>query len=128
MPKVGQTFDRLSTALRLPQLKVLAALGSSSLRREDLAAKAKFRPKTGTINAALHGVKEGSSTGSPRPGLLEMGMVDRIELDIDGLVELRYVATDKGKAALARWLDEHGPLPVGRDKDASVNRRYLSNG
>lgn len=68
--------------LRIPQARVLRALmpGSAAkkpprLTRVELAEHAGFSTTSGTINRVLHGIPQGSSSGNPHPGLLDLGYV-----------------------------------------------------
>ena len=97
------------TTLRVPQarvLKALLALGSGSLTRANLAEIAGFTRTSGTTSRALRGISKGSSSGTPHPGLLELGYVIRTDLDIDGLWEAHYKITDKGIEAVTVYLNE----------------------
>lgn len=104
------------------QLRVLRALATGdALNRPKLCQAAGFSPTSGTITNALNGIRPGSSTGSPRLGLVQMGLVERLELDIDGAMEVAFVITAAGRQALA---DRGEELPPLRDKDLSTNNRY----
>ena len=116
--------------LKLPQARVLNALmacddgANPVLSRMQLAENAGFVPTSGTINGALHGIADGSSTGKPHMGLIDLGYVSRLPLDVDGAVEIHYQITSLGIEALEKYLSDGGKLPPVRDKAASVNRRY----
>jgi hypothetical protein len=119
-PKRGLKLDDLS----IPQARVLRALmptdGSESLpklTRVQLGQRAGFTRISGTINRALHGIREGSSSGNPHKGLLDLELVAAVELN--GILE--YQITTEGMKAIAR----HPELPELRDKTLCINNRYL---
>lgn len=94
------------------------------MTKPALSEAAGFSVGSGTINSSINGVPENSSSGKARPGLLEMKLVRRIDLDVDGQSELVYVITEAGREALRAWMAERGGLPPMRDKTISTNRRY----
>jgi hypothetical protein len=123
--------------VRVPQLRLLQALAPEVdedvpllLSRAQLCARAGFSEISGTITSALNGVKDGSSTvqgGAGRPGLLELGLVARTVLDVDGAEELTFRATPLGVAVLAAYFAGGGKLPKHRDAASSTNQRYRDN-
>lgn len=122
-------MDWTGFRLRLPQIRVLKVLAGSEeddspmLNRAKLSERAGFSPISGTINSCLRGVPHGSSSGPARPGLLTLGYVQTFELDINGIPELVYQITEKGKEALEAVLSEV-KIPKMRDKVMSTNSRY----
>lgn len=117
-----------SVKLRLPQIRVLAVLCASRpdplLSRGALAERCGFSPLSGTVTRVLNGVREGSSSGSARPGLVPIGYVSKTDLDIDGVIETVYQITPQGRQAYEDWIEEHGELPPMRGADISTNKRY----
>ena len=87
-----------------------------------MAAKAGFSPTAGTIYRALHGIREGSSTGPAEKGLLDLGYV--VKHDADDIKLATYEITDAGLDAVTKYLDEYD-LPDLRRRKGSVNLRYL---
>ncbi len=131
MPKFPEEdrkpLSRAPVKLRTPQARILAVLAYEDcppLIKSALAEAAGFTAKSGTINSSLNGIPEGSSSGKPTLGLIEMGYVLRSPLDIDGIQEVVYSITEKGRGALAQWMSDNGGLPKMRDKKISTNRRY----
>jgi hypothetical protein len=121
--------------LRTLQARVLAALqpaNPSDPRRDwptycraQLSARAGYTTRSGSLTRALNGVRFGSSSGDPHPGLLIRGFVEEETLDIDGVKEVSYRATPAGVRAYRAWLESRGgKLPKMRDAEASINRRY----
>lgn len=110
--------------LRLPQVRVLEALRHirGAIPLKTLSSKAGFTSLSGTLTRALHGLKEGSSSGAAHPGLLELGLIESEEVDWDGMKEVVYRLTDKGR----EWLPDEAKaaLPTKRDEVASTNKRY----
>ena len=54
------------------------------------------------MNRILHGIKSGNSKHS---GLIEMGLIEVLVLDIDGVVEYNYRVTAKGIHCLSHQKD-----------------------
>jgi hypothetical protein len=109
--------------LRLPQIRVLRSLAEGQLlTRNKICRAAGFSTGSGTLNYALNGMKVSKANPRPHPGLVELGLITKIDLDIDGVVEVGYRITEEGLAAL----EEYGvaALPPTRDKEVSTNRRY----
>lgn len=120
--------------LRVPQARVLAALVPPYPEdpprlwplwgRPALARRAGYTPVSGSITRALNGIRAGSSSGDPQTGLLALGYVETVEVDVCGVTESNYRITAAGVAALHAYLAEHGELPPLRDQGASTNKRY----
>lgn len=101
-------------------LRAIAERGA--IARTLLADAAGFSRLSGSVTRALHGLREGSSSGAAHPGLITLGLVVVEQLDLDGVKEETVVVTELGKRVAAALGD--APLPKPRDKAASVNRRY----
>ena len=121
--------------LRTPQARVLAALVPAYLddpvsewplvTRAQLAVRAGYTAISGTVTRALNGVRAGSSSGEPHPGLLALGMIEEVALDIDGRIETNYRTTHLGVAAYRRYVESNGgELPKVRDAAICTNDRY----
>jgi hypothetical protein len=121
-------------ALRVPQLRILEVLNGEDpdnpplLSRVKICQRAGFSEISGTITSALNGVPPNSSSGPARPGLVELGMVTKETIDVDGEEELVFRITPAGRAALAAFFDAGGTLPKHRDKKSSTNLRYKEDG
>lgn len=115
--------------IRLPQVRALMVLSEDGCRplltRAKLAERIGLSPISGTLSSVLNGVREGSSSGPARPGILSLGLAERFDIEVEGLLETVYQVTDKGERVLQQILDERGQLPELRDKDISTNKRYL---
>lgn len=119
--------------LRVPQVRVLCVLMPSDtskppsewpfIGRVQMSVRAGYTAVSGTINRILHGIPEGSSSGDPHPGLLEQGLMEEKELDIDGLKEKNYRITPEGVKALEEYL-AWNKLPEIKDKSTCINDRY----
>lgn len=120
--------------LRTPQARVLKALvpDDSSwpvsewplVNRAQLGVRAGYTPISGTVTRALNGIRAGSSSGDPHPGLLERGLVEEVPLVIEGVSEVNYRATAAGVRAYQAYMRAHGTLPEQRDKKSCINNRY----
>lgn len=121
-------------ALRSPQARVLAALQPDDptdqiidwplVTRAQLAVRAGYTAISGTVTRALNGIREGSSSGDPHPGLLARGMIVEVTLDVEGTKEVNYRATDLGVRAYQAYLAERGGLPALKDAATCTNDRY----
>lgn len=112
--------------LSVPQARLLAALASApagGLPREACCLRAGLSPTSGTFPSAVTGVREGSTHGPPSPGLLRMGLVRAVRVDVDGLQEVAYAVTQAGRDALAAWLSRNR-LPAVKERAAATNKRY----
>jgi len=125
--------------LRVPQARVLLALQPDChedpfsewplLTRAMLGVKAGYTPLSGSITRALNGVRDGSSSGPPQRGLIELGMVEVISLNIEGLTEDNYRITPTGVTAISSYLKENGgDLPPLKDVAICTNNRYRKGG
>lgn len=115
-------MPQLIARLRVPQLRVLQVLSQGgAMSRQRICQLVGFSDTSGTMSYMLHGKKVSKANPIPFPGLLELGMLCRDELDIDGVSEIVYRITKKGREALA---EQGGELPELRDKSLCTNRRY----
>ncbi len=122
--------------LRVPQARILRALmpddpsGPRSnwptLTRPVLAQLAGYTPISGSVTRALVGIREGSSSGDPHLGVVQLELVRVMELNMDGVTEINYRITPLGIAALHQFLASGGKLPPVRDPSVHTNNRYLS--
>jgi hypothetical protein len=112
--------------LLVPQARVLSGLydGSPFLTREKMSLRAGYTAISGTVTRALNGLREGSSSGAAHRGIIDLGYVRAVEIDVDGATELAYQITDAGRAALEKWLADGNALPELRDKESATNKRY----
>lgn len=118
--------------LKIPQVRVLQCFtsGRPLLNRAKIAERAGFSELSGTVTRVLNGLREGSSSGAAHPGLLTLGYIERIDLEVEeGVTETCYRITDAGARALAAWDAERGGKSVTmRDKTSSINHRYKRGG
>lgn len=123
-----------NTKLRTPQARVLAALVPEYrddpvsewplVTRTQLAVKAGYTALSGTVTRVLNGIRAGSSSGEPHPGLLARGFVVEVTLNIDGVSETNYRATLAGVQAYDAHIASGKRLPPNRDAKLCVNDRY----
>jgi hypothetical protein len=124
----------MSVKLRLPVYKCLNVLrthnGSRPMYyRIDLARKAGFKPGSGTINVVLHGIKKGSKYARPHKGALDLGLIEKVEVEVDGdRTETVYRIGLAGTEALHAY--EHSETFSAkkarkvREASLCVNKRY----
>ena len=120
--------------LRTPQARVLASLVPETpdipridwpiLTRAKLGIKAGYTAISGSVTRALNGIRPGSSSGDAHLGLLDLGFVEEVVLDIDGTTEVNYRATAAGVGAYREYLSAQGALPELRDPAVCTNERY----
>lgn len=121
--------------LRTPQARVLAALQPDDpsdpvsewplVTRAQLGVRAGYTAISGTVTRALNGIKPGSSSGDAHPGLLMLGMVEEVVLDVEGVTEVNYRATTEGVSAYRLHCATSGAsLPPLRDAATCTNDRY----
>lgn len=123
--------------LRIPQARVLRALLPADpsdppsewplLNRAGLGVGAGCTPTSGTITRALNGIREGSSSGDAHPGLLALGLVEEVAIDIEGRTEVNYRATLAGVAAYQAFVAQGGKLPPVKDAAHCTNDRYTKS-
>jgi hypothetical protein len=132
-----QPCPQQSCSLRVPQARVLAALVPDDptdppsewplLTRAQLGIRAGYTGTSGSITRTMNGLREGSSSGNAHPGLLGAGLVEAIEIDVDGLAETNYRITAAGIAAYqAHVAATGGKLPEVKSAALCVNNRYRS--
>lgn len=136
MPKSlrDSPFQQDPVRLRTMQARVLSALIPSTpempveswpvLCKAQLGIRAGYTAISGSITRALNGIPPGSSSGEPHLGLLDLGLVISIILDIDGLEEVNYRTTPAGVAAYQTHIAERGELAKRKSVTASTNQRY----
>jgi hypothetical protein len=110
----------------VPQARVLKALrdAGAALSRPEIAERAGFTGKSGTVTRAMNGIPEGSSSGKRQRGLIDLGYVERKEMKTGGgSAQTVYTITDGGLRALNEYLstDDLGEL---KDKEQCTNQRY----
>ena len=128
--------DAVKVKLRVPQARVLAALMPNYpddppsewplLNRAVMAARAGYTGLSGTVTRALNGIREGSSSGDPQVGLIAGGLIDAVEIRVEGLMETNYRITSAGISAIQSYIAEGGKLPPVRDAATYTNNRYLA--
>lgn len=131
----GKPKDRREK-LKLPQARVLKALMPRRpdqhpsewplLTRSQLCVRAGYSEISGSITRALNGIRPGNKTsGEPHPGVIERGLVETTELDIDGVMEVNYRITPLGVSVFQAYLSEYGDdLPPLREAALCTNQRY----
>lgn len=123
--------------LRKPQATVLALLVPADptspvwdwpvVNRTQLGARAGYTPLSGTVTRVLNGVRAGSSSNDHRgaePGLLALGYVEEVVLDVEGLREVNYRATAAGVQAYREYEAKRGTPKKSRNDATSTNKRY----
>ena len=133
MPLVPPRTVKPTLTLKMPQARVLKALLPTNPKadQEDwplynrvvLAEYSGFNPITGTINRALNGIPEGSSSGDSHPGLLARGMLTMISVDSDGVAQAHYRITLLGIEAIVAFLATN-TIPPPKDRATCTNSRY----
>lgn len=130
-PQKGRT----SPIMRVPQARVMAALMPTYpedppfewplLTRAALSLRAGYTAISGTVTRALNGIRPSSSCGNPQTGLLELGYIETVQLDIDGVVETNYRATSSGIVAYQAYVASGKGIPTVRDAGRCTNCRYI---
>lgn len=126
--------ESLLVQLRTPQARVLQALMPIDLtepphewpilRRGEMAVRAGYTAISGTITRVLNGIKAGSSSGDPHQGLLELGYIDIIKIDVDGISEVYYRINPVGASVYINYTAINRQLPPLKDRTACTNIRY----
>ena len=122
-------------SLRTPQARCLAALQPDDVSdpisewplvtRAQLSIRAGYTAISGTVTRALNGIHEGSSSGDAHPGLLRLGLVEEVILDVVGVSEVNYRATASGVRVYRKYVVTNGDtLPQLRDAAICTNDRY----
>lgn len=120
--------------LLTPQARVLAALVPDDpsdpvvdwplWTRVMLGIRAGYTAVSGTVTRALNGIRPGSNSGNPHLGLIGLGYVEEVVLDIEGKKETNYRATAAGVLAYQDHLDVvGGELPPPKDPSTSTNTK-----
>ena len=128
-PVVGQVRVHKAIRIKIPQARVLSVLMSgAALTRAKISQRAGFTELSGTVTRVLNGLKEGSSSGTAHLGIVALGLVERIELEVEvgAALETVYRITAAGRDALAAFVAEHGEMPDMRSRAGSTNKRYQS--
>ena len=117
---------KAKVGLKIPQIRILRLLADGSgYSRARLSELAGYTAISGTVTRAIHGLREGSTSGPAYPGLLNAGLVEETELNMDGVKELVYTITETGLSALASLNGEASDLPSVQDRaNRSTNKRY----
>lgn len=134
-PPRPQPGPSATPPIRTPQARVLAALVPDDVSvpvfdwplvtRAQLGVRAGYTAISGTVTRALNGIRPGSSSGDPHLGLMDLGCIEEVVLDIEGTKEVNYRITKRGIAALLTYMKEYGAtLPVVRDASVCTNERY----
>lgn len=121
--------------MRVPQARVLKALVPAYpedppfewplVTRAMLGVRAGYTVISGTVTRALNGIQPGSSSGDPHLGLLALGLVEVIVLDIEGVSEDNYRITAAGIRAFREYTAANGDkLPPLKDAASCTNDRY----
>ena len=95
------------------------------LTRTALAVQSGYTAISGSITRALNGIHENSSSGDFHLGLLALGFVEEVTLDIDNLAETNYRITANGIRVFQQYVAANGnKLPKVKDAANCVNNRY----
>ncbi len=125
----------VKVSLRTPQARILQALMPTDLSlplsewplltRVIMNVRAGYTATSGMVNRVLGGVPEGSSSGDPHKGILELEYVEKELVSIDGVIEINYRITAAGILAYKEYLAARGgKMPAYKDKSICVNDRY----
>lgn len=131
-PIIGPPLD---TGLRVPQARVLRALVPEYptdpksewplLSRAALGVRSGYTAISGTITRALNGIHPGSSSGDPHLGLIARGLVEEVKIDVEGITEVNYRATETGIRVFLAYVKDNGDkLPPLKDASVCTNDRY----
>lgn len=118
--------------LRTPQARILGALRPTDetepliewplLNREFLGVRAGYTAISGTVTRALNGIRESNKTsGVPHAGLVDLGLVEVVTVDVDGIKEINYRATLEGVRAYDAYIARWGALPPVKNAVESTN-------
>lgn len=137
-PPSGNPAPPAPTGLRTPQARVLAALMPTDttdhpddwplLTRSQLGLKAGYTAISGTITRALNGIKAGSTSGDPHPGLIDRNLISTTKIQVeDGCPpEINYKITLEGVREYERHMATKGKeLPKVKDASICTNDRYV---
>lgn len=133
-PSTSDQQTDATIVLRTPQARVLAVLMPTNpaahpinwpvVTRAQLGVRAGYTALSGSITRALNGIHKGSSSGDAHLGLLSLGLVEEIILDIDGVKEVNYRTTLLGIQVYQQHIAKHKKLPALRDAKICTNDRY----
>lgn len=121
--------------MRVPQLRVLSALMPEDTTTDpinwSLFTAVNIADNLGAslisdlIRRALRGIQVGSTSSVSYPGLLELGYVESVTFNIDGVEETNYRITPTGVVAYLAQILEFGPPPAKtRNRESCTNKRY----
>ena len=124
--------EKPTSTLLTPQARVLAALMPDDasepnflwrvINRAQLGVRAGYSPISGTITRALNGIRpNNTSSGTPHLGLIGLGLVEVVKLDICDIEEINYRATPAGVEAYRAYVAVHGELPIVKDAGTCSN-------
>ena len=92
-----------------------------ALSRARLNERCGFTSLSGTVTRVMRGLPGGTSSGAAMKGLIELGMVDVVQVDVDGVEEQCYRVTQLGRKVMGCYA---GKLPPLRSREVSTNNRY----
>ena len=129
MPRLSEDFMReYLENLRIPQIRVLIALKGTdengivkALSRIKICEECGFTLTSGTVTRVMRGLPGGTSSGPAFLGLLELGLVNVVLIDVDGITEQCYQITLLGRRVIECYSEN---LPAMRSREASTNDRY----
>lgn len=128
MPKTTKKSTHVVTLPQYRCLKALAGSGRPTMTRLELAAKAGFRPGSGTISRALNGSGKSYTAGKPIKGLLSLGFLESLVVGLDGdMTETRYRATPAGIRAIKVFVAANGKPRKVPAAGVHTNARYQIN-
>lgn len=121
--------------LRVPQARLLQSLIPSDpndspsewpiYTRMAMNIRAGYTAISGTSTRALNGIRHDTKSGPRHKGLVDLGYVKVIKLNIDGVTETNYQITPAGIKAFQEYITENGnSLPPLRDAALCTNDRY----
>lgn len=97
----------------------------ATVTRAQLSVCAGFTAISGTTTRALNGVPDNGSVNKPHLGLLGLGYVEEVILDICGRKEVNYRITATGIRAWRAYVAENGDnLPPVKSIYECLNNRY----
>lgn len=121
--------------LRTSHARVLAVLAPADpaapqfdwplFARSRLGTAAGYTATSGSLTRALDGIaRVGSKMGAAHPGLLALGYVETVVLDVEGVRETCYRATAAGVTAYRAHIAVAGVTEPVKDAATCTNRRY----
>ncbi len=131
---VRPSTDKSVVSLRVPQARVLAALMPIDqsdppsewplLTRTILGIRAGYTATSGMVNRVLGGIQHKCKSGEAHPGILELELIEKESVEVDGVTEMNYRITAAGIQAYRHHITTYGKLPEFREKSLCVNDRY----